>query len=282
MTAWQNTRVHFIGGGNMAAAMIGGLIANALPPAHISVSDANSEARLRLQSFGVKVSADNYLGLRDAQVVILAVKPQVVAQVLAELSEYWYEPYPLLLSIAAGIDVATLLRLTRSTLPVVRAMPNTPALIQQGATVLFASSQVNAVQRQHALAIASAIGQAWWVEEEALIDVVTAVSGSGPAYYFLLMEAMIQAAINLGLPDQLACELVVQTAMGSGGLAVQRFQQEQILPAQLRQQVTSPGGTTAAALEVLTQQQFPQSIQMAIQAAHARAVELKIGELKPG
>lgn len=290
MTAWQetpntpnapnapstpSTHIHFIGGGNMADALIRGLLADGVLPASISVSDSNAEARERLQALGVQVSADNAQGLTRAQVVIVAVKPQVMHAVLTPLQTLWSKPYPLLLSIAAGIDVATLARDTLAQLPIVRAMPNTPALIQQGATVLFANAAVSASQRALAMAIAQAVGRAWWVEDERQLDAVTAVSGSGPAYYFLLMEAMIAAATQLGLSSELARDLVLQTAQGSAQLAVQRFQQQGTLPATLREQVTSPGGTTAAALEVLAQQQFVDIMRQAIVAANQRATELR-------
>lgn len=275
MTAWQGTHIHILGGGNMATALIGGLVGDGVLPAAISVSDTHAEARERLRAFSVQVSADNAQGLAIADVVIVAVKPQVMRTVLTPLQALWPKPFPLLLSIAAGIDVATLQANTHSQMPIVRAMPNTPALIQQGATVLFANPSVNAQQRALALAIAQAVGRAWWVEDEHQLDAVTAVSGSGPAYYFLLMEAMMAAASQLGLSSELARDLVLQTAQGSAQLAVQRFQQQGTLPASLREQVTSPGGTTAAALQVLAEKQFAEIMRQAIVAANDRATELR-------
>jgi pyrroline-5-carboxylate reductase len=275
MTRWQDTHIHIIGGGNMATALIGGLIADGLLSTQISVSDANAQARANLQALGVAVSAENTHGLASASVVILAVKPQVLRDVLAEIKPHWPKPHPLLLSIAAGIDVATLIAASDTQMPVVRAMPNTPALIQQGATVLFANACVSAQQRDLAFAIACAMGRAWWIDDEQQLDAVTAVSGSGPAYYFLLMEAMIDAAVALGLSADLARDLVLQTASGSAQLAVQRFAQQGTLPATLREQVTSPGGTTAAALNVLAQQQFVPIVQQAITAANDRAAALR-------
>ena len=276
MTAWQGIHIHIVGGGNMATALIGGLIAAGVAPASISVGDTHAEARQRLQAFGVQVSADNAQGLAAAQVVIVAVKPQVMRSVLVPLKALWPKPYPLLLSIAAGIDVATMQADTHAQMPIVRAMPNTPALIQQGATVMFANPAVSTEQRALALAIANAVGRAWWVEDEHQLDAVTAVSGSGPAYYFLLMEAMLSAATQLGLSDELARDLVLQTAQGSAQLAVQRFQQQGTLPALLREQVTSPGGTTAAALQVLAEKQFVEIMREAIVAANDRATELRL------
>ncbi len=275
MTAWQGSRIHIIGGGNMATALIGGLIADGLSPSSLSVSDSNAAARVRLQELGINVSADNVDGLETAELVIIAVKPQVMREVLTQLHTQWPTPCPLLLSIAAGIDVATLVALTHPQMPVVRAMPNTPALVQQGATVLFANEWVTPRQRSLAFAVASAVGRAWWVEDELQLDAITAVSGSGPAYYFLLMESMMAAAEQLGLSAELARDLVLQTAQGSAQLAVQRFQQQGTLPAVLREQVTSPGGTTAAALQVLMENQFTGMVQQAIVAANARAAVLR-------
>jgi pyrroline-5-carboxylate reductase len=239
--------IGFIGGGNMARSLIGGLVAKGYPPAWIQVSEPQAALRDQLrQDFGVAVDADNAALAARADVLVLAVKPQVMAQVCGTVRAALAGRAPLVLSIAAGIRMAQIEHWLGATLPVVRAMPNTPALIGAGAAGLVANAQVGDAQRAQAESILRAVGDAVWIEHEAQMDAVTAVAGSGPAYFFLLMEALESAAMAQGLSAHAARALVLQTALGAARMAREGDEP----PATLRARVTSPGGTTQAALEV--------------------------------
>lgn len=258
-----------IGGGNMARALIGGLIAQGLPPAHIVVADPVEAQRTSLaQHYGVRVTASNNEAVATAQVIMLAVKPQELRNVAQQLAAQLTHR-PLIISVAAGIRASDLQHWL-GTLAVVRAMPNRPALNGCGMTGLYAPAEVTDAQRQLAERILSAVGKSVWVESEAMIDAVTAVSGSGPAYFFLLMELLEAAGIELGLPLDTARSLAVQTAYGAGKMASEISD----APSLLREQVTSKGGTTEAALKVFASHDIKRIVSDAVHAAAARSAEL--------
>ncbi len=263
----------FIGGGNMARSLIGGLIAQGLPTRQIIVSDPmEAQRQLLATQYGVRVTDSNAEAAVAAQIIVLAVKPQElrgVAQALASTLSH----QPLIISVAAGIRASDL-QTWLGGLPVVRTMPNRPALNGCGVTGLYASTQVPAAQRELASRIMGAVGKSVWVEQETLIDAVTAVSGSGPAYFFLLMELLEAAGVEQGLPAETARVLAIETAYGSGMMA----REVSDSPAVLRQQVTSKGGTTEAALKVFEARGMRGIVSDAVKAAAERSAELA-GEL---
>ena len=262
--------IGFIGAGNMATALVGGMIAKGIRPARIWMSDVSQERLSQLaEQHRVHTSVDNRDVASRADVLVLAVKPQMMEEVCASLRETCAEKSPLIISIAAGISVEQLRRWLGD-LPVIRSMPNTPALVRTGATGLFPGPGVSEEQKELAQQILGSAGLTFWFDQEAELDKVTAVSGSGPAYFFLLMESMINAATELGLAPDTARQLVLQTALGAAQLAVASDKE----PAELRQQVTSPGGTTAAAIETFEAGGYRELVDKAVRAAHARAGEL--------
>ncbi|UIZ57034.1 pyrroline-5-carboxylate reductase [Acinetobacter sp. SCLZS86] len=267
MSAVLNCNISFIGGGNMAQALIGGLIARGLQPTRITVSDPVEQVRELLKEKDVHVTEDNLAAIAQADIVVFAVKPQVLAQVLRPL--YGQFDDKLVISIVAGAEIATISELL-GTERVVRVMPNTPALVQTGAHGLYATEQVNSTDRELASQVLAATGLTIWVNSEAQIDAVTAVSGSGPAYFFYLMESMIRAGKNLGLDEKVATALTLQTALGAAQMAITSSN----TPAELRKNVTSPNGTTQAAIEVFDHAQISQNIQAALAAAKTRSQEL--------
>jgi len=260
----------FIGGGNMARSLVGGLLAQGHPRERLRVAEPNADARAALQrEFGVQVGDDNAAAAADADLLLLAVKPQVMATVCHRLAAA-LPANAVAVSIAAGITSAQLDRWLGGGRAVVRAMPNTPALLGAGATGLYANAQVSATQRSLAEATLAAVGLCVWIDDEAQMDAVTALSGSGPAYLFLLAEAMQQAAAAQGLPDDAARQLAVQTLLGAA-----RMLSESGEPAAtLRARVTSPGGTTQAAIEHFEAGGFRSLVDGAIAAATRRGVEL--------
>jgi pyrroline-5-carboxylate reductase len=236
----------FIGGGNMAIALIAGLTRRGFPGERIVVADPVPQALHRLQSeYGVRPAADNESAVKKAQIVILAVKPQFLRTVAAQIAPH-LPAGALIISIAAGIPHGALMRWLGARTAVIRTMPNRPAFNGYGATALYAPATVGAQHRAVAQAIMAAVGVTVWVEHESQLDTVTALSGSGPAYFFLLMEALEAAAQARGLPAAVAHELTLQTALGAAQMARQSLEPL----ATLREQVTSKGGTTAAALAV--------------------------------
>lgn len=257
----------FIGAGNMAQSLIRGLLEAGATAANLRVADPVATQLERLETTGIATFEDNNQAVEGADAVVLAVKPQVAAEVVSALT---LNPQQLFISIAAGIDLRSLQAWTHPDQPIVRCMPNTPALLGAGITGLFASGRCSADQRTLATDILSAAGRAEWVAEERLIDAVTAVSGSGPAYFFKLMEAMIDAGTALGLAKETATALTIETAMGAARMA----REGEDSPARLRHNVTSPGGTTAAALAVLDDADFNTLIKQALNAADQRAAEL--------
>jgi pyrroline-5-carboxylate reductase len=264
-------RTAFIGGGHMSSALVGGLRARGAAPQHIIVSDPAPAQRARLQfDFGVRVTADNAEAVRDADLVVLAVKPQQMAEaaqgIAAELAA---RPRPVV-SVAAGIRLANLRHWLGDGPPLVRAMPNRPALIGAGITAACAGPGVGPAERAAVEGVLSAAGALVWLEDESQMDAVTALSGSGPAYFFLLIEALEDAGVMLGLPRATARQLAVHTALGSGRMAVEGTDP----PATLREQVTSRGGTTAAALAVLEGAGLRATFGAALAAAARRSAEL--------
>jgi pyrroline-5-carboxylate reductase len=270
MQPTQSAPIAFIGGGNMARALIAGLLRQAVPASQIRVGEPAAEARAALQrDCAVHVSADNAEALRGAALVVLAVKPQQAGQVLRALHESLLEQRPVVLSIAAGLRIADLARACPAGTALVRAMPNRPALLGAGITGLYAPPSVTGAQRALADRIGAASGRSVWLRTEGELDVVTALSGSGPAYFFLLAEQMAQAAEALGLEHDAAALLAAETLHGAGLLA------HQAAPlAEQRAAVTSSGGTTEAALRVLHEGGFEVLIARALQAARSRSVEL--------
>lgn len=267
----QNPTIAFIGGGNMAASLVGGLIADGWNAERIHVAEPNDAQRERVRSrYAVQTGNDNHAAIADAEVIVLAVKPQSIKAVAEQLAADLARRPSLILSIAAGVREPDLRRWLGGDAAVVRTMPNTPALVQSGATVLFANARVSAVQRDMAESVMRAVGLTLWVEDETLMDAVTALSGSGPAYFFLLMEALEEAGRHLGLAPQQARLLTLQTALGAAKMAIESSDG----PAELRQRVTSPGGTTERALAVLEQGDLRGLIQTALDAAHTRSAEL--------
>ncbi len=267
MTSAVNSNICFIGGGNMAQALIGGLISRGLPPTRITVSDPVEQIRQLLQEKEVHVTQDNLAAIKNADVVVLAVKPQVLATVLRPLKGLLSDK--LVISIIAGAEIQTISNLIDSN-RIVRVMPNTPALVQTGAHGIYANDVVGTSDRELTSQILAATGLTIWVNSEAQIDAVTAVSGSGPAYFFYLMESMIRAGKNLGLDEKVATALTLQTALGAAQMAITSSN----TPSELRKNVTSPNGTTQAALEVFDRAQISQNIQSALAAAQKRSQEL--------
>ncbi|HKU89094.1 MAG TPA: pyrroline-5-carboxylate reductase [Steroidobacteraceae bacterium] len=267
----MNHTAAFIGGGNMGGALIRGLIAKGLSAANISVGEAVQARRIALaDELGVHVSADNREVVEGADLVVLAVKPQDMATTVRALAPVLAQRRPLVLSIAAGIRVADIQAWCGPGIAVVRAMPNRPALNNAGATGLYAPAGLLPEQRKLAEDTLAAVGTTAWVQEEGALDVVTALSGSGPAYFFLLAELMTDAAVNLGLTRESAQELAIQTLFGSGRMA--RDSDGDL--ARLRAEVTSKGGTTEAALRVFDASNLRGIVAAALKAATDRGREM--------
>lgn len=265
--------IGFIGGGNMARSLIGGLLQDGYDPLKIRVCDPSPEQRQRLnQTFDIQISADAAGMLPGCDCVVLAVKPQVLRTAIEPVRKQLAGLKPLIISIAAGIRVDSIRRWLESDLAIVRCMPNTPALIQAGATGLYANAAVTESQRDFAESVLRAVGLTLWVEEESRIDAVTAVSGSGPAYIFLVIEAMQAAAESLGLTREQSRLLCLQTVFGAAKMALEDTEPV----SRLREQVTSKGGTTEKALEVLQQGGLVDLFRKAIGAARERAEALAV------
>ena len=262
-------RIAFIGAGNMAASLIGGLIARGVPADLICASEPLAEQRERIAfEHGIRVEEDNAAAVAEADIVVLAVKPQVMKPVCEALAPALPQS-ALIVSIAAGIPCASLSSWLGTT-AIVRCMPNTPALLREGISGLYAMPEVSAAQQVQAEDLLAAVGQLVWLESEQLIDAVTAVSGSGPAYFFLLMEAMTAAGEKLGLPAETASLLARQTALGAARMALA----SDVEPAELRRRVTSPNGTTEAAIRTFQTGGFEALVDEALKAAAHRSAEL--------
>lgn len=262
-------KISFIGGGNMATAFLGGLMQEGFTAGDMHVVEPYAENRDKLASqFGVAVSEAADARLSQSDVIVLAIKPQQMREAAASLAPHLKSQ--LVLSIAAGIRLTDLSRWLNGYARLVRAMPNTPALIGAGVTGLYAGASVDAEGRKAAERILSAVGKAVWVQSEELLNPVTAVSGSGPAYVFYFLEAMQQAGQEFGLPDAVTRELALETFIGAARLAAQSPETF----ATLRERVTSKGGTTAAALNVMNAGKMKETFIEALKAASARGKEL--------
>ena len=268
----NKTVIGFIGAGNMAYALINGLLNNGYDSKNIKVSDPNDELlRKREAELNITTFTNNSSLVEVCDIIVFAVKPQVLSEVCLELREK-IKPNHLLISIVAGIRVNDINRWLGGNYPLVRTMPNTPALMQHGVTGLFQNELVNDEQKALVTTILSSVGNCFWVNEEKLIDAITAISGSGPAYFFLLMQSMTQAGMALGLDEKTANELSVQTGFGASLMATKSGKD----PRTLRTNVTSPNGTTQAAIEYFQDQNFEGIVASATRAAFDRARELSI------
>jgi pyrroline-5-carboxylate reductase len=263
--------IAFIGGGNMARSLIGALVGAGVDASSIAVAEPNDALREALaRDFGVATYAENAAAAAGAGTIVLAVKPQVMREVCADVGRAIGDAEPLVVSIAAGIRMDQIAAWLSRSLPIVRAMPNTPALVGAGATGLVANAHVDAGGKSRAEAILGTAGRTAWIDDEALMDTVTALSGSGPAYFFLLVEALEDAAVAGGLSRETARLLASQTCLGAGRMLAESGE----APARLRERVTSPGGTTAAALAAFDAGGFRALVASAVEAATKRGREL--------
>jgi pyrroline-5-carboxylate reductase len=265
----RDIKISFIGGGNMAAALIGGLAGKLTAAANIHVVDVSAEALQRLQSqFGISTASQMDATLSQSEVIVLAVKPQQMREVVIQLKPYVKSQ--LILSIAAGIRAADLSRWLGGHEAIVRTMPNTPALVGLGMTGMAAMKGVSPQQREQADAVMRAVGKTMWLDEEAQLDALTAISGSGPAYVFYFIEAMQQAAKEMGLTEAQGTGLAIETFRGASQLAANAQEPVSVL----RERVTSKGGTTYAALASMEQDGVKAAISRAAKAAAQRGREL--------
>ncbi len=275
MSEWKQRRIGLLGAGAMGEALVGGLRAAGLEPARLRAADPDPVRREALtRAHGVQVGTSNAEVVRESDVVVLAVKPGVVGPVLAALGKEALElTRPLWISIAAGVPLGRL----EAELPlgarIVRAMPNTPALVRAGATALVANEHVGEADRSLARALFETVGIVWEAPEERMLDAVTGLSGSGPAYVFVFLEALGDAGVRAGLPREAADRLAFQTVLGAAKLAVESGRH----PAELKDRVTSPGGTTIAGLERLEAAGFRAAVLAAVEAATRRSRELAGG-----
>ena len=270
----QQNKIAFIGGGNMASSLVGGLISNGYPADNIMVSDPNTDSLQQLeQAFSINTTSNNAKAAAWADVILLAVKPQIMASVCQEMAlgiSNWHEK--LLISIAAGISINRLQGIFGQDVPVIRTMPNTPALLQKGMTGLYACAQVSPEQKTAAGQLLKAVGEICWVNNEKDINTVTAASGSAPAYFFLMMEAMQKSAVKMGFDQEQARQLVQQTALGAAEMVIQN---PQLSLETLRHNVTSKGGTTAEAIATFEEQGLVDIVDKAMTAAAKRGAEME-------
>ena len=266
----NKTVIGFIGAGNMAYALIKGLLSNGFDAKNINVSDSNEELLINRQSeLKITTYSDNNSLLDNSDIVVFAVKPQVLSIVCLQLKNK-VKPNHLFVSIVAGIRGNDINRWLGGNFALVRTMPNTPALFQSGVTGLFANDLVSNQQKELVTSILSSVGECFWVDDEKLIDAITAISGSGPAYFFLLMQSITQAATALGLDEKTANSLSIQTSLGASLMATKSGKDSKTL----RNEVTSPNGTTQAAIESFQDQNFEGIVAAATRAAYDRAREL--------
>ncbi|KAL5332313.1 pyrroline-5-carboxylate reductase dimerization-domain-containing protein [Aspergillus crustosus] len=277
MPSLQDSKLAFIGGGNMASAIIGGLLNQGINKQNITVSEPWDVNRDKIGALGVQTTTSNVTAGGDADIIIIAVKPQVTKSVAEELAAAWSKrsTLPIVVSIAAGITLESLKQWLKTsdgrTAHLVRVMPNTPALVGEGASGLFASEDVTSEEKELVSALLQSVSKATeWVDKEELIDVVTGLSGSGPAYFFALVEHLVASATALGLPAEQATRLATQTCLGAGKMLTESSDS----PTQLRKNVTSPNGTTHAALETFNSLDFDKIVDKAVKAATSRAAEL--------
>jgi len=264
-------KVRFVGAGNMATSLIGGLLNRGFLPSQITASDPGGHQRqVVTEKYGVQSFDDNNAHFGIPDIIILAVKPQIMKKVVLDIADSVASTNALVISIAAGIKIEHLEQWISSEVAIVRTMPNTPALIGEGATGLFANVNVTKEQKHLTEGIMDSVGISHWVDEEFKIDVVTALSGSGPAYFFLFMEYMQKTAIELGLKPEVAAKLVEQTALGSAILAQRSSDDIKVL----REKVTSPKGTTEAALNSFNNSNLEEIVKQALTAANDRSIQL--------
>ena len=265
------SNVTFIGAGNMASAIFGGMVHSGYPADAITAT-ATRDATLAplAERLGIHTTTDNLAAIEHADVVVLSVKPQIMRQVCETLRESVQKRRPLIVSVAAGLSAETLEQWLGGGLAVVRCMPNTPSLVGAGASGLYANPRVSDEQRDLVGELMASVGIVEWVEDEALLEAVTAVSGSAPAYFFLMFEAMEEAAVKLGLSAESARRLAMQTAYGAASMAMQSDRD----PGELKRNVMSPGGTTERAIEYLEQAGLRQALDGAMQACAKRAQEM--------
>lgn len=271
MSVLDNQKISFIGGGNMAQALISGLVSCGVKPSLITVADPNSEAREQLAAKGLNTvdpTADAKAAVIDADIVVLAVKPQVMKAVVGSFADALDKQ--LVISVAAGLSTELLSNMLGGYKNIVRAMPNTPAMIQMGATGLYGTDNISAEQKQLATAVMEASGLVMWVDNEEHMHAVTAVSGSAPAYMFYFIESMVDGAVALGLDKEQASVLAMQTMLGAAKMAMNSDD----APAELRRKVTSPNGTTQAAVESMQANDVAGQIIEAMQACYDRSQAL--------
>ncbi|WP_010196076.1 pyrroline-5-carboxylate reductase [Psychrobacter sp. PAMC 21119] len=271
MSVLDNKKISFIGGGNMAQALISGLVSCGIKPSLITVADPSSEAREQLAAKGLNTvdpTVDATAAIIDADIVVLAVKPQVMKPVVSAFADVLDKQ--LVISVAAGLSTDILSGMLGGYSNIVRAMPNTPAMIQMGATGLYGTDDISAEQKQLATAVMEASGLVMWVDEEEHMHAVTAVSGSAPAYMFYIIESMVDGAVALGLDKEQASALAMQTMLGAAKMAMDSDD----APAELRRKVTSPNGTTQAAVESMQANEIGRQIGEAMQACYDRSQAL--------
>lgn len=271
MSVLDNKKISFIGGGNMAQALISGLVGCGIKPSQITVADPSSEARTQLNAKGLNTvdpTADAKAAVIDADIVVLAVKPQVMKAVVSSFADSLESQ--LVISVAAGLSTEILSDMLGGYGNIVRAMPNTPAMIQMGATGLYGTDDISAEQKQLATAVMEASGLVMWVDNEEHMHAVTAVSGSAPAYMFYIIESMVDGAVALGLDKEQASALAMQTMLGAAKMAME----SEDAPSELRRKVTSPNGTTQAAVESMQSNGIGRQIGEAMKACYDRSEEL--------
>lgn len=267
----KNCTIAFIGCGNMSRSLIGGLIANGIETEKLHAADPDNKQRSNIaEQFAIATFADNQGAIEKADVILLAVKPQVMHEVVSDIAESVKGTNKLIISIAAGVKLDSIMNWLGNKTAIVRVMPNTPALIQAGAAAIVANEHTSETQKNIAEAMMRSVGTAIWLDSEEQMDAVTALSGSGPAYFFYFMEAMEKAAIAMGLNNEQARLLTIETAVGASKMALMSSSD----PAELRQQVTSPGGTTEKALNIFKQNNMEKLVEKAMQAAKQRSIEL--------
>jgi pyrroline-5-carboxylate reductase len=261
----------FIGGGNMTTSIVGGLIAAGQNPKTIFVSDPHPEKLERLnKTYGVQTTSDNHQAIKNGSIVVLSVKPQKVQALTQEIAADLKKTKPLVISLAAGIDIETLTRWIGNEAAVVRAMPNMPAVVCSGATALYANAHASETQREHAESILRAIGIVVWLKDESQMDIITALSGCGPAYIFYIMQALSETAQQMGLPAEVANLLTLETTYGAAHMALE----SELSLQDLTKSVATPGGITEAALTAFDEHNIKKILAEAIHRAHARAQEL--------
>lgn len=267
----KQLNIAFVGCGNLSTSLVRGLLASGYPKEKIWVTNRSAEKnQLLRESLEVHAGEDNHKAVKHANVIVLGVKPQQMQALAKEIAVIVQEKKPLIISVAIGISTEMLSNWLGGEFAIVRSMPNTPAIVSTGASGLYANTLVTDAQKDFAESLHRAVGIAIWVDKESLIDVVAALSGSGPAYFFYMIEAMQSAAVKLGLPEKEASELALQTALGASRLAIESSDDV----ATLRKKVTSPKGTTEQAIKVFDERQFPRMIEEGMRATILRAQEL--------